>query len=264
MNILVPILILGGLGFLFGIGLAIASQKLAVKKDPRLEKITELLPGANCGACGNAGCAGFAEVLLAGKADIGDCRVVEDNSRQKIAELLGKKIDKDNKIALVAILHCNGGKKVNDRFLYKGIQDCIAANLLLGGQKECIYGCLGFGSCLKVCPFGAISMSDQNIPIVDKNKCRACNRCVEVCPKKLFSLVPVNSSVYVACSSHDLGKDTRTFCSVGCIACRRCEQVCPVDAIKVSDNLAVIDYDKCNSCGECVKVCPTKAIQIIK
>ncbi|MCM8780648.1 MAG: RnfABCDGE type electron transport complex subunit B [Candidatus Omnitrophica bacterium] len=261
MDILIPILILGILGLFFGIGLAVASQRFAVKKnDPRLEKITELLPGANCGACGNAGCEGFAEALLTGKVDIETCKVSEVGARQKIAELLGKKIE--DKTALVATLHCNGGRRAQDRFLYKGIQDCIGANLLLGGQKSCIYGCLGFGSCVKACPFGAITMSEEDIPKVDKDKCRACNRCVEVCPKRLFSLIPVTSSVYVACSSHDTGKDTRLFCSVGCIACGRCEQVCPVGAIQVLDKLAVIDYSKCNSCKECVKACPMKTIHI--
>ena len=127
-----------------------------------------------------------------------------------------------------AVLHCNGGKKVRDRFFYQGIEDCVAANLVLGGQKECVFGCLGFGTCVKVCPFGAIKMSDEGLPIVDADKCKACNKCVVACPKKLFSLVPVAGKVYVACSSHDLGKDTKAVCPVGCIACRLCEKACPI------------------------------------
>ncbi|MDD4980621.1 MAG: RnfABCDGE type electron transport complex subunit B [Candidatus Omnitrophica bacterium] len=258
MEILIPILTLGVLGLLFGVGLALASKKLAVHVDARLEKIHGLLPGSNCGACGGAGCFGFAESVLSGKLKIDACRVSSDETKKQIAEALGRKLQKIEKA--VAVLHCAGGTKVKDRFLYSGIEDCVAANLVLGGQKECVWGCLGFGSCVRVCPFDAIKMSDTGLPVVDKDKCKACNKCVLICPKKLFTLVPVTHDVYVACSSHDLGKDTRLVCPVGCIACRKCEQVCPVDAIHVIDNLAIIDYNKCTSCGKCIEVCPVKCI----
>ncbi len=259
MDILIPILTLGLLGLLFGIGLALASKKFAVKTDPRLEKIVGLLPGANCGACGGAGCFGFAESILSGKAKIDACRVADDKIKEQIAQVLGRKLEK--RAESVAILYCNGGRKVKDRFLYQGIEDCVAANLVLGGQKECVWGCLGFGDCERVCPFGAIKMSGEGLPTVDANKCKACNKCVLLCPKNLFTLVAITHPVYIACSSHDLGKDTIAVCPVGCIACRKCEQICPVDAIHVIDNLAVIDYSKCTSCGECVKICPTKTIR---
>jgi len=259
MDILIPILSLGALGLLFGMGLAIASKKLAVETDPRLDKIVGLLPGANCGACGGAGCFGFAESILSGKAKIDACRVADDRIKEQVAAVLGRKLQKIAKS--VAVLHCNGGKKVKDRFLYQGIEDCVAANLVLGGQKECVWGCLGFRTCEKVCPFGAIKMPEEGLPVVDKDKCKACNKCVLACPKKLFSLVPVTHPVYIACSSHDLGKDVMAVCPVGCIACKKCEKDCPVDAIHVIDNLTVIDYDKCTSCGKCVEVCPTKCIR---
>jgi len=260
MHILIPILTLGALGLVFGIGLAMASKKFAIHVDPRLEKIHGLLPGSNCGACGGAGCFGFAESLLSGKMSVDACRVSEEAVKEQIARLLRKKLEK--KIKKLAVLHCNGGRKVKDRFLYQGIADCVAAHIVLGGEKECVFGCLGFGTCVEVCPFGAIAMSDEALPVVDKGKCKACNKCVEICPLKLFSLVPVTDTVYVACSSHDIGKDTRQACPVGCIACRKCEQACPVDAIHVVDNLAVIDYQKCTSCGGCVKVCPMKTIRV--
>ncbi len=259
MDILIPILSLGALGLLFGMGLAIASKKLAVETDPRLDKIVGLLPGANCGACGGAGCFGFAESILSGKTKIDACRVADDKIKEQIAQALGRKLEK--RIKSVAVLRCNGGIKVKDRFLYQGIEDCVAANLALAGQKECVWGCLGFGDCERVCPFDAIKMSGEGLPIVDANKCKACNKCVLACPKKLFSLVPVTHPVYVACSSHDLGKDVMAACPVGCIACKKCEKACPVDAIHVIDNLAVIGYDKCISCGKCVEVCPTKCIK---
>ena len=274
MDILIPILTLGSLGLIFGIGLAVASKKLSVEVDPRLEAIHGLLPGANCGACGGAGCFGFAESLLSGKASIDACRVAEEKTKEQIAKLLGKKLEK--KIKRTAVLRCNGGSKVKDKFIYQGIKDCVDANLVLGGQKECSFGCLGFGTCVAVCPFGAIKMSEEGLPIVDKNKCRACNKCVLVCPKKLFSLIPVTHNVYVACNSHELGKDTKAVCPVGCIACKLCEKACKFGAIHIIDgstsltinpeqsrrvdNLAIIDYNKCTSCGECVAVCPMKTI----
>lgn len=260
MDILIPVITLGTLGLVFGIGLAVASRRLTVQMDERLEKIMGLLPGSNCGACAKAGCFGLAETLLAGEASADVCRVSEEKVKEEIARLLGQKIEK--KAKLTATLHCNGGRRVADKFLYSGLEDCVAANLLLGGAKNCVWGCLGLSTCVQVCPFDAIHMSDERLPVVDEKKCRACNKCVLACPKKLFTLTPSKSRVYVGCSSCDIGKDTRAVCSVGCIACRKCEQVCSFDAIHVFDNLAGIDYVKCNSCGECVKVCPMKTIRI--
>lgn len=262
MEILTPILTLGAIGLIFGLGLAIASKKLAVQTDPRLEKIHGLLPGANCGACGGAGCFGFAELVLSGKVSIATCRVVEENAKKEIAEILGKTLEKE--VKKIAALHCAGGTKVEDKFLYQGIKDCAAANLVLGGQKECVFGCSGFGDCAKVCPFGAISMSKEKLPLVDAEKCRACNKCVVACPKKLFTLIFNEQKVYVACVSAELGKDTKSVCPVGCIACKLCEKACKFEAIHVIDNLAVINYQKCTSCAECVKVCPMKTIRIRK
>jgi len=230
-----------------------------------------------------AGCMGFAEGLICGKCTIEKCALMHEDQREKIAEILG--IEAKEKVKLVATLHCNGGIKVRDRFRYQGIQECAAANLAMAGQKECIFGCLGFGDCARICPFGAIGMSQGGLPVVNDAKCKACNKCVEVCPKKLFTLIPakakvypvrdktpeatagclrqpISNGVYIACSSHDTGKDTKTVCPVGCIACRLCEKACKFDAIHVIDNLAVIDYHKCTSCGECVKVCPVKCIKV--
>jgi len=260
MEILIAILVLGVLGLIFGIGLAIASKKLAVAANPKLDQVQHLLPGSNCGACGNPGCFGFAESLVSGKNTVEGCRVCNDDSREKIAKILGLALEKQNK--KIATLHCNGGLRVKDKYLYNGVNDCIAANLVLGGQKACVFACLGFGTCVKACPFGAISMSAEFLPVVDKFKCRSCNKCVLACPKKLFSLIAIANIVYVACNSHDLGKDVKGVCSVGCIACKLCEKACKFDAIAVSDNLAVIDYHKCTSCLECVKVCPAKTIRI--
>ena len=276
MDILTPVLVLGSLGLLFGLGLAFASKKFCVATEPHLEKLLGCLPGVNCGACGKPGCMAFAQSLIKGEVSLGSCRAIEEEARSKAAQILG--IELGAEVKQVAVLHCAGGNKVKDKFQYNGLEDCVAANLVLRGQKECIYGCLGFGTCVKACPFAAISMSEEGLPIVDIERCRACGKCVQACPKGLFSLIPVtgevypvrkdtskpafSNGVYVACNSCDLGRDTRKVCSVGCIACRKCEQVCPYGAIKVIDNLARIDYNKCTSCGECEKVCPVKCIRI--
>ncbi|MCM8795487.1 MAG: RnfABCDGE type electron transport complex subunit B, partial [Candidatus Omnitrophica bacterium] len=268
MEIIIPILTLGFLGLLFGIGLVLASKKLAVQVDTRLEKINALLPGANCGACGKAGCFGFAQAILSGEAKIDTCRVSSDQIKEEIAKVLGRKLTRE--VKKIAVLHCAGGSKLKDKYIYDGIKECVAANLVLGGQKECFFGCLGFGDCQRVCPFGAIKMSKEDLPVVDENKCRGCNKCVETCPKKLFSLVPVAGlafackvRVYIACASHDLGKDTKAVCPVGCIGCGLCVKACKFEAIHIIDNLAVIDYNKCTSCSECVKVCPVKCIKTL-
>jgi Na+-translocating ferredoxin:NAD+ oxidoreductase subunit B len=260
MEILIAILILGCLGLLFGIGLAIASKKLAVQINPKLDEVQHLLPGSNCGACGNPGCFGFAESLLSGKGTADNCRVCSEEAKENIARIMGVALEKQ--IKKIATLHCNGGLKIKDKYLYDGVNDCVAANLVLGGQKACVFACLGFGTCQAACPFGAISMSGEALPVVDQVKCRSCNKCVLACPKKLFSLISVTYNVYVACSSHDSGRDVKAVCPVGCIACKLCEKACKFDAIHVIDNLAVIDYHKCTSCQECVKVCPAKTIRI--
>ncbi len=260
MEILIPVLTLGLLGLLFGMVLAIASRRLTVRVDERLEKIHAILPGTNCGVCGRAGCFGFAQALLSGQALVTQCRVSEEAVKGQILRLLGK--GAQNQIKMIAALNCGGGVKVNDKYLYRGLRDCVAANLILAGQKECFYGCLGFASCVKACPFEAIRMSEEGLPVVDKDKCKACNKCVLTCPKKLFTLIPLENKVFVACSAHDLGKETEVVCSAGCIACGLCAGVCKFDAIHVIDNLAVIDYNKCTSCGDCVKACPAKTIRI--
>ncbi|MDD5246506.1 MAG: RnfABCDGE type electron transport complex subunit B [Candidatus Omnitrophica bacterium] len=259
MIILATILTLSGLGLIFGIGLAFASKKFCVVTDPRLEKVYNKLPGANCGACGSPGCMGFAEGLIHGSCSVNGCTVVKDNVRQEIAGILGVKAEKTVKTA--AVLHCHGGKsRAKDKYVYQGVRDCIAANLLQQGPKACVYGCIGYGTCARICPFGAIKMGEDNLPVVDENKCTACGKCVAICPKQLFSLVEVTKSYAVRCRSLDLGKKVSDVCSVGCIACRRCEKACPVKAIKIIDNLSVIDYNICENHGECFKVCPTSSI----
>ncbi|MCM8792275.1 MAG: RnfABCDGE type electron transport complex subunit B [Candidatus Omnitrophica bacterium] len=259
MVIISSVIILGVLGMLFGLVLSFAAKKFSVKLDTRLEKIYGLLSQANCGACGFSGCLVFAESLLEGKSHPQRCPVTEQSVLEKIANILG--VSLESKTKRIAVLHCAGSKiNAKDKFEYKGIEDCISANLLLGGQKLCIYGCIGLGTCVKICPFGAIKIGEDNLPIIDEEKCTACGKCVETCPKGLFSIIEEDKLYVVACKSKDTGKDVLKSCKVGCIACKKCENVCPLGAIKVKDNLAIIDYNLCNNCGACFEVCPQKII----
>ncbi len=261
-NVLLPIAALVGLGVTFGLTLAYAARKFHVPTDPMIEKILAKLPGANCGACGKAGCRGFAEALLAGELDIHSCASAAAENKKSIAELLGLSLEEKTK--LVSSLHCCGGNNTKDKYLYDGMKDCLAASLILGGQKECKYGCLTYGTCVKACPYDAIEMTGKGFPRVIEEKCTACGVCVNVCPKKLWALIPFDASkakIYVACSSRDIGKIVMSICPVGCIACRRCEKACAHGAMQVLENLARIDYEKCTGCLECVKVCPTKVIK---
>lgn len=258
-----PVATLTTLGVLFGLVLAYAAKRFAVPVDPKLEKVLAKLPGANCGACGRAGCAGFAEALLRGELDLRACNVTAQESKKSIAELLGLNVEQRTK--LVASVHCCGGDNAKDKFIYDGMKDCLAANLVLGGQKECRYGCLTYGTCVRACPFNAIVMTAQGYPQVIEEKCTACGICVNVCPKSLFTLIPYDSQkarIYVACASKDIGRIVINACPVGCIACRKCEKACPHNAVTVVDNLARIDYEKCSGCLECAKVCPTKVIKV--
>lgn len=258
-EIIIAVLTVTGSGLFFGIGLALAAKKFCVTGDPRIEEIFSKLPGANCGACGMPGCMGFAEALIQGKCKVEQCPVSKLQAKKEIAKILG--ISLGQEIKKTAVLHCHGGnKRVKDRFVYSGIRDCVKANLVMGGPKACIYGCIGFASCVKACPFGAITMNEEDLPVVDESKCTACGNCVFVCPKNLFSLVDFQKKYAVRCKSLDLGKKVLDVCSVGCIACRKCEKACPVSAIKIIDNLSVIDYNICDNRGECFKVCPTKAV----
>ncbi|MBN2097334.1 MAG: Fe-S cluster domain-containing protein [Candidatus Omnitrophica bacterium] len=255
---LAPILTLAGLGLFFGLVLSWAAHKFAVVSDPRIQEVLARLPGANCGACGLPGCSGFAEAIVKDRIAIGKCKACSQEAACEIANILGIKLTA--KEEQVASLRCHGGKRAKDKFIYQGIKDCPSAAQTLGGPKLCRYACLGFGNCARACPFGAITMSPEGLPIIDSQLCTACGKCIEVCPRNLLVLLPRKGEVYVGCSSHHPAKIVASVCSVGCIACKKCDQVCPDQAIKVVENLAVIDYDKCTACGKCIEVCPRKII----
>jgi Na+-translocating ferredoxin:NAD+ oxidoreductase RNF subunit RnfB len=254
------LIVLAALGIVFGIALAIVAARFIVKVDPKVEQVRETLPGANCGACGFAGCMGYAEAVV-GNPDVAVsmCAPGKQPVAEKIAEITGKKASKvDPKIARV---FCQGGTSLSQRkFIYTGVQDCTAAVRAAGGDKSCEYGCLGYATCMRACPFNAITMSADNLPQIDPEKCTACGKCVAACPKQVIELALMSKAVVISCHSRDKGIDVKKKCQVGCIACGICVRTCPVDAIKVDNNLARIDHNKCIVCGLCVKKCPTGAI----
>ena len=254
------LIVLGVLGVIFGIALAVVAARFAVKVDPKVEQVRETLPGANCGACGFAGCMGYAEAVV-GNPDVASnlCAPGKSAVAEKIAQITGKAAGAvEPKIARV---FCQGGRSRSQRkFVYSGVMDCTAAVLAAGGDKSCEYGCLGYATCMRACPFDAITMSEDRLPIISKEKCTACGKCVAACPKQVIELGVASKAVVISCHSRDKGLDVKKKCQVGCIACGICVRTCPVDAIKVDNNLARIDHTKCITCGLCVKKCPTNAI----
>lgn len=260
-SILVSILSMGGLGLVLGGGLAFASKKLAVKTDPRVDAIIEVLPGANCGACGYPGCSGLARSIVENKAPLNTCPVGGAEAAAKIAKIMGvTEIDNDVDKKIARVL-CQGGKtEAKLKSDYRGVKSCRGASLVNGGPKSCPFACIGFGDCIKVCPGGGITMGNNGLPVIDEEKCVGCGLCVKECPKSVIALTSIKNEVHVRCRSTLKGKDTRNVCSIGCIGCGRCEKACPFDAIHVKDNVAVIDYDKCRNCMKCVESCPTKCI----
>jgi len=248
------------LGLVIGLFLGLASRKLEIVVDEKEAKIRELLPGANCGGCGYAGCDACAKAIAEGAASANACPVASHEVHMEIAKVIGGSVEATEK--KVAFVNCTGTcdkSKINSA--YYGPKDCkLAAGIGGNGSKGCSYGCMGFGSCVKVCAFDAIHIVD-GIAVVDREKCTSCGMCVAECPLNLIELVPYRAKTMVACSSHDKGKDVKTVCTIGCIGCKLCEKACEYDAVHVNDNLAKIDYDKCTNCGACVKACPVKVIR---
>ena len=260
-NIIHAVLIVGITGLIFGFLLAFASVVFKVDKDEREEKIINELPGANCGACGYAGCSAYADAIVTKGAAINLCSVGKKAVVEKISAIMNVKAqDIEEKVARVM---CGGTCDVaRDKFEYRGISDCVAASKFAGGAKECPNGCLGLGSCISVCKFDAISIID-GVAVIDEEKCQACGMCLKKCPKNLICFVPKKNKVWVHCSNNEKGVKTRQYCSAGCIGCKMCEKICPVGAIRVENNFAKIEYTICINCGECAKKCPKNAISSV-
>ena len=257
-NIIWPVIVLGGIAVFFGIVLAYASKKFAVEVDPRVTEVREVLPGANCGGCGYAGCDALAEAIARGDAAITACPVGGAELAAKLSVIMG--VEAGSMEREVARVICSGDKNnAKEKYEYQGIEDCKAAEMLAGGSKSCRYGCTGLGTCVRECPFDAIHIVN-GVAVVDEEKCTACKKCIAVCPKGIIELVPVSNKVRVLCKNLDKGKSTMDVCKVGCIACQKCVKACKFDAIKVENNVAKIDYSKCVNCMMCAEVCPTKTI----
>jgi Na+-translocating ferredoxin:NAD+ oxidoreductase RNF subunit RnfB len=239
--------------------LALASKRLYVYEDPRIDEVEGLLPKSNCGACGTAGCRNFAEKVVTGEVIPAQCTVNAPSQNEIIADLLG--VDAGSIDRKVARLACAGGVHVAYlRARYSGLHSCRAATIVGGGGKECAWGCLGLGDCATVCDFGAISMDVHGLPVVDAGLCTACNDCVDVCPKKLFSLQPVGHKLWMACRNRADGDIAEAACEVACTACGKCTVDAP-DLIKLDGQLAVIDYTRNElATRSAIDRCPTGAI----
>lgn len=246
---------LGLVGFGFSLLLVWASRRFAVQVDERVEEVTGMLPGANCGACGFKGCGDYAKALVSDPSLIDRCRVITQPERVRIASYLGTKMGQVEWAAALAA--CARGSK--ERYRYTGEKSCLAASILQGGPTSCPFSCLGFGDCEKVCPFGAIRMVN-GLPSIDWKKCTGCGICVRTCPRGVLALVPRNSKVFVKCCSPQPGKAVAASCTKGCIKCRLCERNCPTGAIKFVGDRISIDSTVCTGCGKCVEVCPRKVI----
>jgi electron transport complex protein RnfB len=251
--------VLGGLTLLLATGLVIASRKLHVDVDERIDVVETMLPGVNCGACGYPGCRPFAEALVSGEAEPAKCTVGGDEEKAAIAAYLG--IDVGAEERRTARLACAGGSNVaRNRAHYTGYQSCRAAAVVSGGGKSCFWGCLGLGDCERICDFDAITMSPNSLPVVDESACTACGDCVEICPKDLFSLHPVSHRLWVACKNLEAGDAVLEDCEVACTACARCAVDAPAELITMRDNLPVVDYGGPHATRRPIERCPTGAI----
>lgn len=258
-SLVAPVLALAAMGLAFGLLLAISSKVFHVEQDERLPLIEGVLPGANCGGCGYAGCSNYASAVIAGEAACNKCTVGGAETSAEVAKIMGVEVLAQDR--LVAYVGCSGGLNAKTKFQYEGIEDCLAATKVAGGPLECNFGCLGFGTCIKACPYDAIAMTN-GAAVIRADKCRACGKCVVACPRKIIELVSEKQEVFVSCRSKDRGPVVNKICDVGCIGCMLCQKKCEHDAIHVENSLATIDYSKCTNCGECVAVCPRKIIEI--
>ncbi len=249
---------LGGLTAILASLLVLANAKLHVVEDPRIDVVDDMLPHANCGACGFPGCRPFAEALVGGEVLPGKCTVSSEQGRGEIAEFLGVDVGAEEK--WVARLACAGGSHVaRFRALYDGPRTCREAACVAGGGKSCFWGCVGLDDCYVACDFDAIRMNEHRLPEVDEAKCTACGDCVEACPKDLFSLHPASHRLWVACKSLEAGDQLLEDCEVGCTACGRCAMDGP-GLIEMENNLPVIDYTRRHGTREPIQRCPTGAI----
>ncbi len=257
-GILITTLMITVIGIIVGAGLVFTAKKFYVEVDEREAAVREVLPGNNCGACGYAGCDAMAAAIAKGEAPVNGCPVGGSSVADKIGGIMGVAAEEGVKKA--AFVRCKGTCEVTkNQGNYIGVQDCRSAALSGLCLTDCSYGCLGLGSCVKVCPADAIHVVN-GVAVVNTSRCVSCGLCVKACPKGLIEIKPVNSRVAVQCSNKDRGPAVKAVCSAGCIGCTLCEKQCESDAIHVVNNLAQVNYDNCTQCGKCAAKCPTKVI----
>lgn len=260
MAILMPVLIVAGIGLLAGIGLSVASVIMAVPVDEKAEAVRAVLPGANCGACGYSGCDAYAKALSEGAKVLTLCAPGGADVAAAIGQVLGMEAGAVQ--AQSAVVRCRGNcDSTKQTYDYDGINSCQMASQLLGGPGDCKYGCIGLGDCAAVCEHGALKICN-GVAIADPALCKACRKCVNACPKGLIHVTSVTPGhAYVYCMNREKGGQTRKKCTAGCIGCMKCKKVCESGAISVNDNLAKIDRDKCTGCGKCAEQCPNHCIE---
>ena len=256
---LAAILSLGAIGLVAALALGLAAKKFAVEVDPRELAILELLPGANCGACGYPGCSGYAKMVVSGDKIAATCPPGGSAVMDKIANIMGfAPITAEPKVAVVM---CQGDNvKAKDKYKYLGLADCQAAQKVADGPKQCPGGCMGLGTCERVCPFGAIEMTPDNLAVISRKKCTGCGKCVASCPRDVIKLAPLEATTHVLCNSHDKGALVRKYCEVGCIACQICKKQVP-EAYEIENFLATVLYENHQKAPDAVGKCPTKCIR---
>jgi electron transport complex protein RnfB len=256
---LAAVLSLGCIGMVAAVALGFAAKKFAVEVDPRELAALEVLPGANCGACGFPGCAGYAKALVSGTVDLNQCPPGGADVVAKLARIMG--VEASASAREIAVVLCQGdNRKAQLRYRYLGLEDCNAAQKIAGGPKACPGGCLGLGSCLRACPFGAIEMTADGLAVISREKCTGCRKCISVCPRSVIRMTPYASTVHVLCNSHDKGATVRKYCQVGCIGCHICQKTVP-DAYRIDNFLATVIYEHDGDAVEAIAKCPTKCIR---
>jgi len=264
MGIFWAVIIVAGIGLFFGAGLAIASMVMESPPcDQRIDEITGVLSGTNCGGCGFAGCEAYAIAVVSDGAKCNLCHPGGEETAAAISAIMGVEAVPAEKLA-AQICCCGTAENCPDIYAYAGEQTCAAAAMLYSGSKACDFGCLGLGDCIRACPFGAIAF-ENGIASVRESPCRACKVCVKSCPKGLIKIVNVDETTpkaAVLCGNTDPGGVCRKQCKVSCIGCRACQKACVAGAIRMKDNLAVIDQEKCDGCGKCALICPRKCIEL--
>ncbi|OJF76765.1 MAG: ferredoxin [Treponema sp. CETP13] len=264
-TIITTLIVSFALAFILGILLGIFKKIFYIPVDEKIAKIREVLPGANCGACGYPGCDSFAAAVAAGEAPANGCLSGGPSVAKKVGEVLGVKTDA---VKNVAVRTCQGGNTIaKDKGSYIGIKSCSAAKTLgINGTKLCSFGCMGFGDCVAACNFDALHMGKEGLPIVNYDACTGCGMCVTACPQGIMTLVPADRKGSIALCSNRNPVKSAVFkqCKSACIKCGKCERTCKYDAIHVIDGIPLIQYDKCTSCNECVEACPTKVLKLVE